>query len=245
MKSTSVPHAHATAARSTSVIASTPSVTPGTLTPLWLVRTARRTTTRVMTAPRAGSVATTSSSILPSSMRTRSPGDRSSARLAYVMHAWVASPTHCSAPRSNARAGDELGAFGHLPHADLGTRQVDEDADVAAELLGGGAHGAKPRVELGGAGVGGVEAHDVDAGSEQRLEHFGRIGRRTECGDDSGAAHERPPLGDSDSHLETTPDSSITRAWSSQAARPRWGTGANERGRRVRRYSIGLGSRTI
>ena len=132
----------------------------------------------------------------------------------------------------------------HLADADLRTGQVDEHADVAAELLGGGADGAQARGELGGAGVGGVEAHDIDARGEQRLEDVGRVGRGTERGDDPGAAHGLAPLDGSDCHLETTPDDAIPAAEvadgvadvGSGRAAGEWPAG---------RYSIGLGSRTI
>ena len=68
-------------------------------------------------------------------------------------------------------AGHQLdAAVGEAAGADLRAREVGEHADRAADLGGDLAHHRQPVEVVVERAVAEVEAHDVDAGAEQRLE---------------------------------------------------------------------------
>ena len=88
-----------------------------------------------------------------------------------------------------AFAGAQLHpALGELLDADLGTRQVGEDADFDPGALRGFAHRLRARHLRGRVAVREIQADHIDAGSEDGIEHAGRIGGRAEGGEDLGAA---------------------------------------------------------
>ncbi len=78
-------------------------------------------------------------------------------------------------------------AGGETLDADLRPLQVGEDADFAALLRRCRTHRRHACRLLLGRAMGKIQAHDVDAGADEIIEHTGDIGGRAEGGQDLGA----------------------------------------------------------
>ena len=86
-------------------------------------------------------------------------------------------------------AGAQLhAAFGEAFDAQFRARQVDEDADFGADTFGRFAHGLRAGDLPGRVAMREVQADDVDARAQQRVEQAGGVGGRAEGGQDAGAA---------------------------------------------------------
>ena len=88
-----------------------------------------------------------------------------------------------------AVAGLELHfAFGEFLHPDLRPRQVGQDPDLGTGTLRCGPYGGGTLGLAGGISMREVEAHYVDAGTEQFIQHARRVGGRTQGGENLGTA---------------------------------------------------------
>src|ERR1019366_727225 len=87
-------------------------------------------------------------------------------------------------------AGLEQGvALFEAPEANLGALQIEQNPGVHARLAGGFADLVDARRVIVRRAVRGIKAEDVDTGGEQLAQDVGRIGGRSESGDDLGVGH--------------------------------------------------------
>ena len=164
------------------------SVTPGALMPLCSPSVAPWTTTVVSSS---ADRATTFNSIRPSSSRRRAPGfaDRISSAKRSEDAPGAARGVTMRDAKLVARLQRNRRATNERPGPDLGTAQVLHDRDVAARLP---RHFADPpeRFRVGLVRpVREVEAEDVHARRDQRVEDLGAVAGRTNGGDDLRLTH--------------------------------------------------------
>jgi len=106
----------------------------------------------------------------------------------------LAVPDAVPVQQTEAVAGLEHRAVGHVADADLGPGKIEQDRDLFADSLGSGANGAQSGLQLVGTRVRSIQPNDIDPRRDESLHHLGRVRRGSQGGHDLRATHLLTPL---------------------------------------------------